>query len=122
MFFFGIENASLMPVKEVLQQVRFSKSLNRKGFKVYLPVLESREKSHAAKFTWNELPKQPQGVKKVTVKKICILAVSILLFAGCATEKVALSSYGHQVEVSLPKVEIDRYEAVVFPAGRLQAR
>ncbi len=52
--------------------------------------------------------------------KICLLLAGLFLLVGCAPGKLAWSAYDRQVEVVLPTVEIDRYEPVVFPAGRLE--
>jgi hypothetical protein len=52
--------------------------------------------------------------------KICILLAGLLLLVGCAPGKVTLYTYERQVEVNLPALEIDRYEAVVFPAGGME--
>ena len=60
------------------------------------------------------------GVSCMLHIKICISFALLFLLVGCAPGKVTLSAYERQVEVILPTVGIDRYEAVVFPAGRLE--
>lgn len=64
---------------------------------------------------WASIMKKREILTKIAL----LLALSALIF-GCSPGRVALTAYENRVEAVLPVVEIDRYEPVVFPAGRLE--